>query len=82
MGSKQFDTLTASEIYCGRCRRAQPVREKLLLVLPGAEIYEYKCLVCGESVGSREVSQRKPSAITPASVGTLRAISARAGEQA
>ena len=52
---KQFDRLTASELYCPRCRAAQPVREKLLLVLPRAEIHEYRCVVCGDSLGTREV---------------------------
>ena len=52
---KQFDRLTASELYCQRCRVAQPVRERLLLVLPRAELHEYRCRVCGESVGTREV---------------------------
>ncbi len=52
---RQFENLTASEIYCPRCRTAQPVREKLLLVLPHAELYDYRCTVCGESLGSREV---------------------------
>lgn len=33
-----------------------PVRERLLLVLPGREIHEYVCVHCGESVGRREVS--------------------------
>ena len=51
----QFDNLRASELYCPRCRVAQPVREKLLLVLPHAELHDYQCTVCGESLGSREV---------------------------
>jgi hypothetical protein len=35
--------------------RARPVRERLLLVLPHAELHDYRCTVCGESLGSREV---------------------------
>ncbi len=53
--SAQFEDLRASELYCPRCRVAQPVREKLLLVLPHAELHNYQCTVCGESLGSREV---------------------------
>ena len=32
-----------------------PVRERLLLVLPGKEIYDYLCTGCSESLGQREV---------------------------
>jgi len=53
---KQFENLTASELFCPRCRTARPVRERLLLVLPHSELYDYRCTVCGESCGSREVS--------------------------
>ena len=31
------------------------VRERLLLVLPDRELYDYLCTECGSSVGSREV---------------------------
>jgi hypothetical protein len=34
----------------------QPVRERLMLVLPRGELHEYRCQVCGEHTGSREVS--------------------------
>ena len=34
-----------------------PVRERLLLVLPGKEIYDYLCTGCAESLGQREVEQ-------------------------
>ena len=33
-----------------------PVREKLLLVLPDKEIYDYLCTGCANSVGQREVT--------------------------
>jgi hypothetical protein len=52
---KQFEKLTASELYCQKCKRLSPVRERLLLVLPTAELYDYRCQACGESLGSREV---------------------------
>lgn len=51
----QFEDLRASELYCPRCKVARPVREKLLLVLPHAELHDYRCAVCGDSLGSREV---------------------------
>ena len=31
---RQFDQLKATELFCPKCRTAQPVRERLLLVLP------------------------------------------------
>lgn len=52
---QQFGAFTASELYCPKCRRAQPVREKLLLVLPSGELYEYLCSQCATSLGEREV---------------------------
>lgn len=53
---KQFESLTASSLYCNRCKNAMPVRERLLLVLPGKEIFDYLCKHCGDSLGQREVT--------------------------
>jgi hypothetical protein len=50
-----YEDFQASALFCGRCRAAQPVRERLLLVLPDGELFEYLCTVCGGSVGSRKV---------------------------
>jgi len=52
----QFENFTASTLYCEKCRAATPVREKLLLVLPDREIFDYLCTECGSSVGKREVT--------------------------
>jgi len=52
---KQFENLRASSLYCNRCKTAMPVRERLLLVLPDKEIYDYLCTGCGDSLGQREV---------------------------
>ncbi|MDD3473082.1 MAG: cytoplasmic protein [Syntrophaceae bacterium] len=51
--AKQFDSLRATELYCPLCKRSMPVRERLLLVLPEGEKYEYLCARCGTSVGDR-----------------------------
>ena len=48
-----FGEFDATELYCPRCRRANPVRRRLLLVLPEGDEYEYLCAVCGESVGTK-----------------------------
>ena len=53
--SKQFENLRASELYCGKCKVLRPVRERLLLVLPNGELNAYRCMVCGETLGTREV---------------------------
>ena len=53
---EQFKSFTASELYCPKCKSARPVREKLLLVLPSGELYEYLCSSCGSSLGQRTVS--------------------------
>jgi hypothetical protein len=50
---RQFEEFQASELFCTRCQAARPVRERLLLVLPDGELYEYLCVACGASVGKR-----------------------------
>lgn len=52
----QFGSFRASSLYCPKCREAKPVRERLLLVLPGKEVYDYLCTGCANSVGQREVT--------------------------
>ena len=53
---QQFENFIASTLYCEKCRATTPVREKLLLVLPDREIFDYLCTECGSSVGQREVT--------------------------
>ncbi|MGC3989387.1 MAG: hypothetical protein QM796_06860 [Chthoniobacteraceae bacterium] len=53
---QQFDHLRASSLYCPKCQAAMPVRERLLLVLPDKEIFDYLCTGCAESLGQREVT--------------------------
>jgi hypothetical protein len=53
---EQFESFTASRLYCDKCRASMPVRERLLLVLPDREIFDYLCTGCGASVGKREVT--------------------------
>jgi len=54
MNQQQFENFTASSLYCEKCKTAMPVRERLLLVLPDKEIFDYLCTECGCSVGRRE----------------------------
>ncbi len=51
--NKQFEKLQATELYCPTCRQAMPVFERLLLVLPEGDKYEYLCARCGTSVGEK-----------------------------
>ena len=60
----QFEDFQASALFCARCRMAQPVRERLLLVLPDGELHEYLCAGCGSHVGSRKVTAPPPVVIT------------------
>ena len=56
--NKQFDQFEASSLFCPKCKRAVPVRKRLLLVLPEGERYEYLCAICSESIG-RKVEEVK-----------------------
>ena len=48
-----FGDLEAQSLYCPQCQKAQPVRTKLLLVLPDGEKYAYYCRVCGAELGMK-----------------------------
>lgn len=48
-----YESLEAAELFCPRCKQARPVRQHLLLVLPTGNKYDYRCAVCGTSVGSK-----------------------------
>lgn len=61
---EQFEEFQAQELFCGRCRSAQPVRERLLLVLLDGELREYVCAACGASVGQRRMTVERPALIT------------------
>jgi len=50
---QSFDQFNAALLYCDQCRRAMPVRERLLLVLPDGELYDYTCQGCNNSIGSK-----------------------------
>lgn len=52
---EQFESFRASSLFCKKCNKAMPVREKLLLVLPDKEIFDYLCSGCAASLGQREV---------------------------
>lgn len=68
--SGRFESLRASSLYCRRCGRAMPVRERLLLVLPDRELYDYRCTGCADSLGQREVTAgRRVGSSSPGAAG-------------
>lgn len=56
MSARQFENLRASSLYCNKCKAAMPVRERLLLILPDKEIYDYLCTGCASSLGQKEIT--------------------------
>ena len=56
-GQAQFEQLTATHLYCSACRRSMPTRERLLLTLPGGDLYGYVCAQCGTDVGTKTSTQ-------------------------
>jgi hypothetical protein len=63
-GPDSFDQFQASALFCPKCRTAQPVRERLLLVLPdGGDLSDYICAVCGTSVGEKR--SQGPGLVVP-----------------
>ncbi len=62
----QFRSLNASLLFCPNCKEATPARERLLLVLPSGNKYEYICSFCGTSTGEKiDQAQQAPTLIIP-----------------
>lgn len=57
---KDFD---ATELFCPRCKKAVPVRKKLLLILQEGEKYDYSCVYCGTSIGDKMVREQGISSL-------------------
>ena len=51
--AESFGEFKAALLYCDKCKRAMPVRQRLLLVLPDGELYDYSCESCNNSIGSK-----------------------------
>jgi hypothetical protein len=47
-----FERMEATLLACPTCKRAVPVRKRLLLVLPEGDKYEYLCPQCGATCGT------------------------------
>ncbi len=48
-----YGDFEATSLFCPRCRRAVPVRKKLLLVLPTGNKFDYVCQQCGTQIGGK-----------------------------
>jgi len=59
----QYEDFEATELFCPTCRKAQPVRRRLLLILPNGNKYDYVCSVCGASIGSKTETGSSPFGI-------------------
>ena len=51
--AESYGQFNASQLYCNKCGQAMPVHQRLLLVLPDGELYDYTCQKCNNSVGSK-----------------------------
>lgn len=60
---QQFEQFKATSLFCPKCQKAQPVRERLLLILPDGELFEYVCQACWTQLGKRRVEQDRPALI-------------------
>jgi hypothetical protein len=54
---KEFDKFQATSLFCPKCKEATEVRERLLLILPDGDLFDYRCSLCGSSVGQRKESK-------------------------
>jgi hypothetical protein len=61
---EQYRDFDATELFCAKCRRAVPVRKRLLLVLAAGDKYDYTCTICGSSVGDKLVTGRDNLKVT------------------
>jgi DNA-directed RNA polymerase subunit RPC12/RpoP len=50
---RQFRDLEATLLRCPRCAEAVPVRKRLLLVLPEGDKFEYVCVRCSATCGTK-----------------------------
>jgi hypothetical protein len=52
--------MEATLLACPDCKRAVPVRKRLLLVLPEGDKYEYLCPQCGATCGTTIIRPEPP----------------------
>jgi len=64
MKRASYGDFDATELFCPACKRAVPVRKKLLLILSNGDKYDYSCVFCGTSVGDKMVTHKDNFKIT------------------
>lgn len=52
-----YGEFNATQIFCPRCRRPMEVRSRVLLFLPDGDLYDYNCVGCGTSLGTRKAGR-------------------------
>jgi len=62
--NRQFNQLEATTLFCANCKKAVPVRKKLLLALPGGDKFDYLCVYCGNSAGTKTERNETPVQVT------------------
>jgi hypothetical protein len=53
MTQASFKSLEASLLHCPKCRKAVPVRKKLLIILPEGNKFEYLCTQCASALATK-----------------------------
>ncbi|MBP7215970.1 MAG: cytoplasmic protein [Candidatus Omnitrophica bacterium] len=61
---RQYDDLKATYLYCNNCGCSMPVRERLLLVLPDGNLFEYRCSRCASILGDKKTKARDSERIS------------------
>ncbi|KPJ68979.1 MAG: hypothetical protein AMJ45_01365 [Syntrophobacter sp. DG_60] len=60
-----YQEFEAVSLYCPHCRRAMPVKKRLLLILPEGDKYEYYCMSCSHPIGAKLDKRQSPSIVFP-----------------
>jgi hypothetical protein len=57
MTNESFRDFDATELFCPKCKKAVPVRKRLLIVLAAGDKYDYTCVYCGTSLGDKTITR-------------------------
>ena len=61
--NRQFDQLEATTLFCAKCKQPVPVRKRLLLALPDGDKFDYLCVHCGNSAGTKTERNEIPDQV-------------------
>ena len=53
MSPAAFKGLEASLLHCPKCKKAVPVRKKLLIIIPEGNKFEYLCSHCSSALATK-----------------------------